>query len=226
MVNLRILTVSLFRDGVLRRLGAAAEAKVTQLIILASLVGTAIITRQQLLQDAPTTSHPGCDRTLSITRKKYYWPTMRLDIEQHIAQCLSCAKTKCTTQTAPTLEYLLPAEPFDVVGIDLLHLPHTLQGSSYVIVCVNHFSRFIVLAPSPNKTATAVAHALVSHLICPYMTPPVLLSDNGTKFKNQVLRDICTQFDIKQTFIAVHHPSSNGLVERSNIKILGLTTPC
>ncbi len=119
---------------------------------------------------------------------KYYWPTMHLDIEKHIAQCLSCAETKGTTTTAPILEYPLPAGPFEVVGIDLLQLPCSIQGSIYV--CVDHFSRFTTLAPLPNKSATTVAYAIVSHLICPYTTPCVFLSDNGIEFKNQVLQDI------------------------------------
>ncbi len=46
------------------------------------------------------------------------------------------------------------------------------------------------------------------------------LSDNGTEFKNQVLRDICIQIHIQQTFITSHHPTSNGLVERTNREIL------
>ncbi len=82
-----------------------------------------------------------------MARAKYHWPTMRLDIEKHIAQCLSCAETKGTTQTAPILEYPFPARPFDIVGTDLLQLPCSIQGSTYVLVCVDHFSRFTVLAP-------------------------------------------------------------------------------
>ncbi len=65
-----------------------------------------------------------------------------------------------------------------------------------------------------------VTDALVSHLICPYTTSRVLLTDNGTVFKNQVLADICAQYGVKQTFITAHHPASNGLVERTNRKIL------
>ncbi len=104
--------------------------------------------------------------------------------------------------------------------IDLLQLPCSHQGSSYVLACVNHFCRFTVLDPLPNKSATTVAHALVSHLICPYMTPRVLLSDNGTEFKNQILQNICNQFSIKQIFITAYHPASNGFVERTNRKSL------
>ncbi len=65
-----------------------------------------------------------------------------------------------------------------------------------------------------------MVHALVSHLIYPYTTPRILLSDNGTEFKNQILQDICNKFIIKQTYFTVHHLASNGLVERINRKIL------
>ncbi len=114
----------------------------------------------------------------------------------------------------------MPAGPFDVIGIDLLQLPRSIQGSIFVLFCVDHFSRFTFLAPLPNKSATTVAHAIVSHLICPYTTPRVLLSNNGTEFKNKVLREICTLLNIQQTFITSHHPASNGLVEHTNRKIL------
>ncbi len=187
------LSSFILKEDVLYRTGTVGKTKVTHLVIPSSLVETTL----KLLHYAPSAGHPGREKTLYMARAKYYWPTLRLDIEKHIAQCLSCAEAKGTTKTAPILEYPLPARPFDVIGIDLLQLPRSHQGSSYVLVCVDHFSRFIVLAPLPNESATTVAHVLVSHLICPYTTPRALLSDNGTEFKNQILQDICNQFSIK-----------------------------
>ncbi len=189
---------------------------VTQLVIPVALVDVDL----QLLHDTPSAGHPGRDRTLAVARSKYYWPIMRIDVEKHILQSLSCAQTKGTTSTAPILEYPLPAGPFDVVSIDLLQLPRSTQGSVYILVCVDHFSRFVVLAPLHSKSAVTVAHAILSHLICPYTTPRVLLSDNGMEFKNQILADICSQYNIKQTVITAYHPASNDLVERTNRKVL------
>ena len=77
-----------------------------------------------------------------------------------------------------------------------------------------------MLAPLQNKSANAVVHALVTHLLCPYTTPIVLISDSGTEFKNDILHNICQQYHITQTFVSVQHPASNGLVERANKKIL------
>ncbi|MCP4274227.1 MAG: transposase family protein, partial [Gammaproteobacteria bacterium] len=71
-----------------------------------------------------------------------------------------------------------------------------------------------------------VAHALVTDLILPFTAPRVILSDNGAEFNNAVLVAICTMFKIKQCFTASYHPSSNGLVERANRKILESLRHC
>ena len=213
-----ILPLSQFSlaDGILCRTVSVHEQTVTQLVIPTSLVPTVL----QLIHDAPQSGHPGRDKSLTMARKRYYWPTMNLDITNHVAQCVSCAQTKGTTHTAPMLEYPTPSGPFDTIAIDLLQLPRSHQGSTYVLVCVDHFSRFVILAPLPNKSAPVVAHALVSRVLCQFTTPSVLLSDNGTEFKNEVLQNICQQYNIAQCFITAHHPASNGLVERTNRKIL------
>ncbi len=202
-------------------MGTVAKTQVIQVAIPSSLICTIL----KLLHDTSRAGHPGRDRTLFMARAKCYWPTMRLDIEKQIAQCFSCAETNGTTTTAPTLEYPLPIRPFEFVSIDLLQLTRSVQGSIYVLVCDDHFSLFTVLAPLSNKSATTVAHAIVSHLMCQYMTPRVLLSDNGTEFKNQVFREICNEFHIQKTCITSHHPASNGLVERTNRKILEIFAP-
>ena len=100
-----------------------------------------------------------------------------------------------------------------------------IQGSKYVLVIVYHFSRYVILAPLTNKTAEAVAHALIAYLFSPYSAPRVLFSDNGAEFRKAVLAEICKQFQIKQTFTVADHPASNGLVERANIKVLKILPP-
>ena len=194
----------------------------TQLVIPESYVPTIL----HLIHDDAVAGHPGKERTLIAARKKYYWATMKVDIDAHISKCVKCAQNKGTVpKPAPILQYPPPEGPWDVVAIDLLQLPASRQGSRYLLVCVDHFSRFVVLAPLQNKTAGAVAHALITHLFCPYSTPRVLLSDNGAEFRNALLDEICQQFNIKQTFTVTYHPSSNGLVERANRKVLDVLRP-
>ncbi len=130
---------------------------------------------------------------------------------------VTCAQHKGVVKgPASMLQYPLPEEPWDVVSIDLLHLPQSHHGSRYLLVCVDHLTKFVVLAPLKDKTVTVVAHT--SHLFCPFSTPRVILIENGAEFQTAVVSKICSQFGIKQTFTAAYHPASNGLVERANRK--------
>ena len=212
----------LTQDGVLCRYWPHKTDPVPQFVIPEQFVPTIL----KLIHDEVVAGHPGKERTLAAARRKYFWPTMRIDIDEYVSGCIKCAQNKGTVpKPAPILEYPPPERPWDVVSIDLLQLPTSRQGSQYLLVCVDHFSRFVVMAPLKNKTASSIAHALVSHLFCPYSTPRVILSDNASEFRSSLLDEICNQYQIKQTFTTIYHPASNGLVERANRKILDVLRP-
>ncbi len=62
---------------------------------------------------------------------------MKIYISDHVSKCVQCAQHKGTVpKPAPVLQYPPPAEPWDVVAIDLLQLPASNQGSRYLLVCV------------------------------------------------------------------------------------------
>ena len=106
------------------------------------------------------------------------------------------------------LEYPPTEQPWGVVVIDLLQLSvKSRQDSKYVLLMVDHFSKYVIPAPIQDKSAKAVAHAVVTHLICPYSIPRVLLSDNEAEFRNSVLEVICKQFNMKQTFTVTYLPA-------------------
>ncbi len=179
-----------------------------------------------LVHDSVIAGHPGRECTLAAARESYFWPTMRTDVEAHVSKCIECAQHKGTVpHPAPILEYSPPNRPLDVVSIYLLQLQVSYQGSKYKLVCVDHLSRYVVLAPLKDKTAKSVAHAIVTHLFCPYSAPRVLLSDNGVEFRNVLLEEISQQFGVKQCFTVTYHPASNGLVKRAKRKILEVLRP-
>ena len=86
-MSLPLLAFTL-KKHVLFRTGTVAKAEVTQVVIPRSLIEIV------LKHDIPQAGHPGRDRTLIMTCVKYYWATMHLDIERHVAHCLFCAETK------------------------------------------------------------------------------------------------------------------------------------
>ncbi len=149
------------QDDVLCRTLTIFKDEVTQLVIPAALVDTVL----QLLHDTPQAGHRGHNRTLAVAHA--------IDIETHISQWISCPQTNVTTKLAPIFSYPLPTGPFDVVGIDLFQLPHSKHGSVCILFGVDHFTRFLVLAPLSNNSSKTVAYAMVSHLICIDTNPRV-----------------------------------------------------
>ncbi len=89
-----------------------------------------------------------------------------------------------------------------------------------LLVAIDHVSRFSVLVPLKDKQAKSVARALIDEVFCKYNTAKVLLSDNETELNNQILDAICAEYAIKKCNVMTYHPSSNGMVERQNRKII------
>ncbi len=182
-----------------------------------NLVSTVI----EALHSVPHAGHPGKDRCLYQARLEYYWPTMRKDIHSYVDKCHTCAVKKGSVgRPVKILRYPTPLEPWDTLAIGHLKLPTSSEGHQYLLVAIDHFSRYSILVPLKDKTATTVATALIDYVFCPFNTPKTLLSDNGTEFNNSILSEICKQFDIKKTNIVAYHPALNGFVERQSRKII------
>ncbi len=209
-------------EKILCRNGPNKKHQVNQAVIPESLVPAVL----RMVHDAVIAGRPGKERTLTAARAQYFWPTMRLDIDEHVAKCVKFAQYKGTfSGLASVLEYPPPNRPWDVVPIDFLQLPISAQGSKYLVGMVDMFSRYVLLTPIKEETAKNVAHALVSKLICEFSVLWVLLSENGAEFRNRLLQEIINQFRINHTFTVAYHPASNGIVERTNRKILEVLRP-
>ncbi len=190
---------------------------VTQFIIPETLVPTIL----ERIHSSTHAGHPGKHRTLLQARMLYYWPKMRLDIIKYIDNCQTCTENRgFVSQPVPIQSYPVPTAPWNTVAIVLLTLPLITDGHKYLLVAINHFSRFSVLVPLKDKQATSVARALIDDVFCKYNTPKVLLSDNGTEFNNHTLDAICTEYGITKCNVIAYHPASNGMVERQNRKII------
>ncbi len=132
-------------DKVLCRYWAHKKESVAQVVIPEYYYVPAVL---QLVHDGVIAGHPGKERTLTAARRNYYGPKMRVNIDSRVSKCVKCAQNKGTVpRPAPILEYHPPHRPWDVVWIDLLQLHAGNQGSKYLLVCADHLSSYVVLAP-------------------------------------------------------------------------------
>ncbi len=189
---------------------------VTQIITLESVVPTIL----HRTDSAPHAGHPGKNGTLLQARLLYYWPRMRIDIINYIDNYKSCAEYHgSVSKPVPVQSYLIPNELWETIVIGLLQLPLTTEGNGYRLVANDHLSRFSILVPLKDKSATTEVRAFTDEVFCQFTTLKFILSGNGTEINNQVLEAISKEFQVNKANIAAYHPGSNGLVERQNRKI-------
>ena len=102
--------------------------------------------------------------------------------------------------------------------IDCNPLVKTNKGYRYIVTSVDSFSKFVFLAKLKNKEPASIVTALreICILQANNNYPRVLVSDNGTEFKNQLMEEFSREHDIKQIFGRSYSPKSNALCEATN----------
>ncbi|KII61135.1 hypothetical protein RF11_05858 [Thelohanellus kitauei] len=103
----------------------------------------------------------GVEKTLSLLSRNYYWPNIRLDVEKWIRECNGCILNKSRNYTPKSpLIPIRSSEPFMFWEIDFTGpLPVTKNNNKYILVMVDHFSKWVEAVALPDQTAESDARA-------------------------------------------------------------------
>lgn len=175
-----------------------------------------------LLHSHRLAGHPGRKKTKKQAKRNYYWPHMASDVDTYIKQCDMCIAHKGRPNApAPLEQYPSTLDPWEYVGMDFVGpFPTSERGCRYVLVFVDYLSRYVEIVPTKDRTAITVAEAFRHRIITRHSCPRVLVSDNAREFVSDVFERLCSFYDTKKVTIVPYKPSSNGLVERANQKLL------
>ena len=191
-----------------------------QLVIPETLVRLVL----QLLHESPDAAHAGIDKAVKTARTRYYFPAMEKQIANHVRRCQKCPYHKGSTQApSPALTYDVPDRPWQRVHCDTLSgFTTTARMNRYLVVFIDAFSRWCELVPVTDKSAVTVARAFLDNVVNRHQSPETLVSDNGTEYANEVLKQLCGLLGVKKIQILPYRPQANGLCERLNRTILGM----
>ena len=163
--------------------------------------------------------HLGIERTTSLLRDRFYWPSMIEDIEHHIKSCPHCLRFKTQPEKAE-LNPIIATRPLELVHIDYLTM-EAPEGSKSdkdinVLVITDHFTRYAHAHITPNQKAHVVAKTLWEHFFVHYGFPEKILSDQCRNFESVLISELCELTQIKKLRTTPYRSEGNGSCERFN----------
>ena len=166
--------------------------------------------------------HQGRNRTLSLLKRRFFWPGMDAFVEENIKKCGRCIRRKISPTKAAELVSITSSTPMELVCIDYLSLEKSKGGHENILVITDHFSRYAQAIPTRNQTARTTARVLFDNFFVHYGFPAKLHSDKGANFESKVIKNLCKITGMRKTRTTPYHPMGNGMVERFNKTLLNM----
>ena len=99
-------------------------------------------------------------------------------------------------------------------GVDFAGpLEKTGSGNEYVMVCIEHFSKWVELVPLPSKSSASAAHGFLESVLSRYGAPGEVITDQGGEFQGE-FDALLAKHEITHRLASQEHPQSDGLAER------------
>lgn len=171
-----------------------------------------------LVEEHDDRMHLGREKTLSMIRKKYFWPKMAEDVANYIRKCSVClqAKPANRSQLPEAGNQRITYKPFQIIALDFIQsLPRSKEGHAHLLVISDLFSKWCLLIPVKRITVSQVVKILEQSWFRRYSVPEFIITDNASTFLSREFRELLAKYQIRHWTNPRHHSQSNP-VERLN----------
>ena len=173
----------------------------------------------KLAHDCIMSGHLGIKKTTDRILSTFYWPGVQGDVVRFCRSCDVCQKTypKGKVMKVPLGQMPLIDTPFERVAVDLVGpiVPVTDRGNRYILTLVDYSTRYPEAVALKGIETERVAEAMVD-IFTRVGIPKEVLSDMGTQFTSNLMKEVGRLLSIKQLNTTPYHPACNRLVEKFN----------
>ena len=128
---------------------------------------------------------------------------MRMQMMMTLQNCEKCNVYEKKDPKVP-LCTIATTEPMDLIHVNLVRMEVTVETKKKpvvqkILMVTNHFSRFVQAYKVKDKRAIIIAKCLYYNYFRHYSFPRCLLSDQGTKFCNAILNEMCIYLKLRNS---------------------------
>jgi len=159
--------------------------------------------------------HFGIKRIYSLLALHYHWRRMYAQVQDVIARCEQCDKVRISFSSRQ-----LTLSPFFIQGMfyrwscDLAReLPQTSRGNVYIMIMIEHFSKWVELVTLPDKSSHSTSQVFLQEVLSKFRACVECLTDQRSKFRGE-FQDLLDHALIDHRRTSRDHPQIDGLVER------------
>ena len=160
--------------------------------------------------------HNGISCTYAMLKRLYYWKGMKVSITKHMKNCAVYQKRNPQVVPYAKLHFDTATFPMEFISMDLIgeFYPPSKSGHKYALTVICMLTRYVFCIPLKSKQANEVLQAYIDNVYVKFSGSLKILSDIGTKFKNQLFEQIAKELGVKhKIYTAPYRPSSNGCIE-------------
>ncbi len=165
------------------------------------------------------TAHAEPEKLLMALSSWFYWPRMKVDIQQFCATCDICQKTKSANFNCygKLLPHPIPGSPYESISLDLIvNLPWS-DGFNAILVTVDHLTKHLqFILTTTGLTTKEFTLLFVKYVACQFGLPISMICDWDPRWTSEFWRAVAERLQVRLVLSSAQHPQHDGQTEIVN----------